>query len=102
MNAAIAYSAPPENTRELIEFPQGISADNLPADVLDRARYFLLDYLSVAVRGSMEESAAVRPEDDRAYRCDRLWHCDRDVPFAHRPRWRHWRMALPVSRHRAG
>ncbi len=57
MNAAIAYSAPPEYTRELIEFLHGISADNLPADVLDRARYFLLDYLSVAVRGSMEESA---------------------------------------------
>lgn len=57
MNAGIAYSAPPEYTRELVEFLHGISADNLPADVLDRARYFLLDYLSVAVRGSLEESA---------------------------------------------
>jgi 2-methylcitrate dehydratase PrpD len=47
----------PEYTRELVEFLHGISADNLPADVLDRARYFLLDYLSVAVRGSTEESA---------------------------------------------
>src|SRR5579863_3286637 len=57
MNPAIAYSAPPEYTRDLVEFLHGISADNLPADVLDRARYFLLDYLAVAVRGSMEESA---------------------------------------------
>jgi 2-methylcitrate dehydratase PrpD len=57
MNPAIAYSAPPEYTRELVEFLHGISADNLPADALDRARYFLLDYLSVAVRGSLEESA---------------------------------------------
>jgi 2-methylcitrate dehydratase PrpD len=57
MNPAIAYSAPPEYTGELVEFLHGISADNLPADVLDRARYFLLDYLSVAIRGSLEESA---------------------------------------------
>jgi 2-methylcitrate dehydratase PrpD len=51
-----AYSAP-EYTRELVEFLHGISPDNLPAEVLDRARYFLLDYLSVAIRGSLEESA---------------------------------------------
>src|SRR5579863_5079737 len=51
-----AYSAP-EYTRELVEFLHGISSDNLPANVLDRARYFLLDYLSVTVRGSLEESA---------------------------------------------
>ena len=57
MNPAIAYSAPPEYTRELVAFLDGISSDNLPADVVDRARYFLLDYLSVAVRGSLEESA---------------------------------------------
>ena len=57
MNPAIAYSAPPEYTRELVAFLHGISSDNLPADVVDRARYFLLDYLSVAVRGSLEESA---------------------------------------------
>src|SRR5580693_3663081 len=56
MNPAVAFSAP-EYTRELVEFLHGISPDNLPANVLDRARYFLLDYLSVAVRGSLEESA---------------------------------------------
>src|SRR5580698_2209566 len=57
MNPAVAYSAPPEYTRELVELLHGVSPDNLPANVLDRARYFLLDYLSVAVRGSLEESA---------------------------------------------
>src|ERR1700733_5334833 len=57
MNPAVAYSAPPENKRKLVEFLHGISPDNLPANVLDHARYFLLDYLSVAVRGSLEESA---------------------------------------------
>ena len=57
MNPAVAYSAPPEYTRKLVEFLHGISPDNLPANVLDHARYFLLDYLSVAVRGSLEESA---------------------------------------------
>jgi 2-methylcitrate dehydratase PrpD len=56
MNPAVAYPAP-DYTRELVEFLHGISSDNLPANVLDRARYFLLDYLSVAVRGSLEESA---------------------------------------------
>src|SRR5580693_4530417 len=56
MNPAVAFSAP-EYTRELVEFLHGISPDNLPANVLDRARYFLVDYLSVAVRGSLEESA---------------------------------------------
>jgi 2-methylcitrate dehydratase PrpD len=29
----------------------------LPVEVLDRARYFFLDYLAVAIRGSQEESA---------------------------------------------
>jgi 2-methylcitrate dehydratase PrpD len=46
-----------EYTRELVEFLHGLQAENLPADVLDRARYFLVDYLAVAVRGSREESA---------------------------------------------
>ncbi len=49
-------SSTPEYTRELAEFVHGL--ENLPAEVLDRARYFLLDYLSVAIRGSREESSA--------------------------------------------
>jgi 2-methylcitrate dehydratase PrpD len=47
----------PDYTHELVGFLHGISAEHLPAEVLDRARYFLLDYLAVAVRGSREESA---------------------------------------------
>ena len=47
----------PHYTRDLVEFLQAIDAKNLPAVVLDRARYFLLDYLSVAIRGSHEESS---------------------------------------------
>jgi 2-methylcitrate dehydratase PrpD len=46
-----------EYTRELVDFLHGLKPENLPAEVLDRARYFLLDYLSVAIRGSQEESA---------------------------------------------
>ncbi len=48
---------PPEYTRELVEFLHGLTPEQLPAEVMDCARYFLLDYLSVAVRGSQEESA---------------------------------------------
>jgi 2-methylcitrate dehydratase PrpD len=46
-----------EYTQELVEFLHAMEPENLPAEVLDRARYFLLDYLSVAIRGSREESA---------------------------------------------
>jgi len=48
---------PPEYTRELVEFLHALTPEQLPAEVMDRARYFLLDYLAVAVRGSQEESA---------------------------------------------
>ncbi len=47
-----------EYTRELVAFLQPLQAGDLPAQVLDRARYFLLDYLGVAIRGSREESSA--------------------------------------------
>lgn len=47
----------PEYTSELVTFLHGIEPENLPAEVLDRARYFLLDYLSVVIRGSREVSA---------------------------------------------
>jgi 2-methylcitrate dehydratase PrpD len=46
-----------EYTRELVGFLHGLEPENLSAEVLDRARYFLVDYLAVAVRGSREESA---------------------------------------------
>jgi 2-methylcitrate dehydratase PrpD len=47
-----------EYTRELVEFLHPLNAAVLPPEVLDRARYFLLDYLACAIRGSREESSA--------------------------------------------
>ncbi len=47
-----------EYTRELVGFLHPLAARDLPAEVLDRARYFLLDYLACAIRGSREESSA--------------------------------------------
>ena len=47
----------PQYTCQLVHFLHQITAASLPTDVLDRARYFFLDYLSVAIRGSQEESA---------------------------------------------
>jgi len=44
-------------TRELVQFLHDLEPAKLSASVLDRARYFLVDYLSVAIRGSREESA---------------------------------------------
>jgi 2-methylcitrate dehydratase PrpD len=57
----------PQYTCELIGFLHGLRAEDLPDEVLDRARYFLLDYLAVTIRGSREESArAVRRMVERA------------------------------------
>jgi 2-methylcitrate dehydratase PrpD len=50
-------SEQPHYTRELVEFLRPLQASDLPAEVLDRARYFLLDYLACAIRGSREESS---------------------------------------------
>jgi 2-methylcitrate dehydratase PrpD len=57
MNPAVCESTRIEYTRELVKFLISIEPKNLPSEVLERARYFLLDYLSVAIRGSQEESA---------------------------------------------
>jgi 2-methylcitrate dehydratase PrpD len=45
-------------TRELVEFLSALEPSDLPPEVVDRARYFLLDYLGVALRGSLAESSA--------------------------------------------
>jgi len=47
-----------EYTRHLVDFLHPLQARDLTAEVLDRARYFLLDYLACAIRGSREESSA--------------------------------------------
>ncbi len=44
-------------TRELASFGSSLSYEKLPPEVQDRARYFFLDYLGVAVRGSLSESS---------------------------------------------
>jgi 2-methylcitrate dehydratase PrpD len=48
----------PHYTRELVEFLAGLEPSRLSAGVFDRARYLLLDYLGVAIRGSCAESSA--------------------------------------------
>jgi 2-methylcitrate dehydratase PrpD len=47
-----------EYTRELVDFLHTLETRDLPSEVLHRARYFLLDYLACAIRGSREESSA--------------------------------------------
>jgi 2-methylcitrate dehydratase PrpD len=48
----------PPYTRTLVDFLAGLKPADLPANVFDRARYLLLDYLGVAIRGSCAESSA--------------------------------------------
>jgi len=45
-------------TDELIRECLAIDYRNLPAEVVDRAKYLLLDYLGVAARGALSDSAA--------------------------------------------
>ena len=44
-------------TEQLADFAAGLDSDRLPPAVVDRAKYFFLDYLGVAVRGSLSESS---------------------------------------------
>ena len=44
-------------TQHLAEFCTRLDYDHLPVEVVDRAKYFFLDYLGVAVRGSLSESS---------------------------------------------
>ena len=45
-------------TRDLAAFLSELDPRDLPAEVFDRTRYLLLDYLGVAIRGSHAESSA--------------------------------------------
>jgi 2-methylcitrate dehydratase PrpD len=45
-------------TRDLVEFLAALASGDLSAEVLDRTRYLLLDYVGVALRGSREASTA--------------------------------------------
>jgi 2-methylcitrate dehydratase PrpD len=44
-------------TRQLASFCHGLRYETLPPEVVDRAKYFFLDYLAVAVRGSLSDSS---------------------------------------------
>ena len=44
-------------TQHLAAFCTRLDYDSLPAEVVDRAKYFFLDYLGVAVRGSLSDSS---------------------------------------------
>jgi 2-methylcitrate dehydratase PrpD len=44
-------------TRTLVHFCHGLNSKQLSADVVDRTRYMLLDYLGVAIAGSLSESS---------------------------------------------
>jgi 2-methylcitrate dehydratase PrpD len=44
-------------TRQLAAFCHNLRYDTLPPEVIDRAKYFFLDYLGVAVRGSLSDSS---------------------------------------------
>jgi 2-methylcitrate dehydratase PrpD len=44
-------------TRQLATFCHNLRYDTLPPEVVDRAKYFFLDYLGVAVRGSLSDSS---------------------------------------------
>src|SRR5258705_2346570 len=60
-------ASPPQYTCELVGFLHALRPEDLSAEVLARVRYFLLDYLAVAIRGSREESArAVQRMIERA------------------------------------
>ncbi len=44
-------------TRTLVHFCHGLNSKELSADIVDRTRYMLLDYLGVAIAGSLSESS---------------------------------------------
>src|SRR6202030_3166924 len=49
---------PPHYTGDWVVFVAGLKPSDLSAAVFDGARYLLLDYLGVAIRGSCAESSA--------------------------------------------
>ncbi|UCF55931.1 MAG: MmgE/PrpD family protein, partial [Deltaproteobacteria bacterium] len=43
-------------TRQLVDFCQSVDYDDIPEEVIDRCKYFTLDFLGVALRGSLVDS----------------------------------------------
>ena len=50
MNPQTAAMPQPEYTRPLVQFLHGLRPESLPAEVMNRARYFFLDYLAADIR----------------------------------------------------
>ena len=46
-----------EETKQLAQKSHDLTFNMLPEDVIDRAKYLLLDYIGVAARGSLSESS---------------------------------------------
>ena len=46
-----------EISKEMVRLCHELSYEDLPGDVVDRVKYFILDYLGVAIRGSRSESS---------------------------------------------
>jgi 2-methylcitrate dehydratase PrpD len=46
-----------EITKELVKFCSALKYDDLPSNVVDKAKYYALDFLGVIARGSQEESS---------------------------------------------
>jgi 2-methylcitrate dehydratase PrpD len=44
-------------TQELAGYCSGLKFRQLPEEVIDRAKYFFLDFIGVACRGSQEDSS---------------------------------------------
>src|SRR5262249_21348022 len=70
-------------TQQLAEFVASTSLSSMPDEVIDRAKYFVLDYLGVALRGSrVDSSAAMRafldrfapPDQAKIIGCDQAAH----------------------------
>ncbi|GAH15606.1 unnamed protein product, partial [marine sediment metagenome] len=46
-----------EITKKLVKFCSALKYGDLPFDVVDRVKYYALDFLGVIARGSQEESS---------------------------------------------
>lgn len=44
-------------TQELAKYCHGLNFRQLPEEVIDRVKYFFLDFIGVACRGSQEDSS---------------------------------------------
>ncbi len=43
-------------TAELVDFCQALKYEELPPDIVDKVKYYALDFIGVAARGSLEEA----------------------------------------------